>query len=489
MNRPLALFVGWAGFTSVLLLAAAWIHAGGFMSDAVIGLWARSIVEIDGPIVFDSSQTFYPPIPYFMTVAAQRLLEPDGVPAPLLVSCAVGGALGMIWWYNLVERANFGPVAGLLCTLLLLLNPVFLFAVVAGPGDIFLIAGVWLFGRGLVNLRLSGTAPDLMKAAIGLLILAFSHRYGLLIVLASMPFTVLAGRPSLLKASTSGYLVALFFPLVFAVGSYAFVSWIFESNFIETLLATKLGRRFSLDQSMVVIGATLITGPLVVLSLMRFSTQQAIFMPAMAVALTICASVALDSGLHVSSNPALAVAPILGAVMLAIRFWPAERVRGILVAPMLAAGVAGGWHTVDAAGGAESRSLRHAMLQELGEDPFARHRIAARFLDGHEGVMLDPEANPGIVVLLGGASDLILPGSEAFETTMMTHRLAAPVVAVRPVEHLPYQPDRILRVFPSLAIETPVGYALAHSSHGWRIFTRIAEDTDFEVSYAHSRSR
>ena len=78
----------------------------------------------------------------------------------------------------------------------------------------FCILGTWLFARGIVNLRLTGNAPDMMKVAVGLLVVALSDSYGLMLCLGAMPFMIVAARPSMIAASSTGYLVAMFYPVL-----------------------------------------------------------------------------------------------------------------------------------------------------------------------------------------------------------------------------------------------------------------------------------
>lgn len=115
------------------------------------------------------------------------------VPGPFLIAAALGAGLLLVWYVNLRDTAGFSRAASLACVALLALNPFFLRAVAEGGEALLTLLGTWVFARGIVNLRLTGNAPDMMKVAVGMLVVSLSSSYGLMICLGSLPFMIVAG--------------------------------------------------------------------------------------------------------------------------------------------------------------------------------------------------------------------------------------------------------------------------------------------------------
>ena len=103
-------------------------------------------------------------------------------------------------------------------------------ACLAGAAEMFLVVFLYLFGNALFELRARTAAPEVMAAALSLLGLAFSHPIGAAVDVAAVPLLLFAVRPSLIANSALNVLLALMFPTVFALGAFAYVSWVFPGS-------------------------------------------------------------------------------------------------------------------------------------------------------------------------------------------------------------------------------------------------------------------
>ena len=101
----------------------------------------------------------------------------------------------------------------------------------AGAADMFLATFLCLLGNALfAYLRARSAAPEVMAVGLSLLGLAFSHPMGAAVAFAVVPGLVFAVRPMLVANSAINLVVALIFPTVFALGAFAYVSWVFPGD-------------------------------------------------------------------------------------------------------------------------------------------------------------------------------------------------------------------------------------------------------------------
>lgn len=468
MTRLTGTLVAFVSLFLLLLMTLAWTEMHGFVSARTTELWAKAIVQVDGPAVFKSTEAFYPPLPFILTLSAQWLVaDVTPVPIPFLLSAALGAALLLLWFDNLRDNGSFTALGSCIAVALLALNPFFLRSLADGPESVLTLIGTWVFARGLVNLRLTGNAPDMMKVAVGLLIVSLSNSYGLLICLGAMPFMIVAARPSMLVASPFGYLVSMFFPVLVAVVSILFVSEIFDSNLIPLLsegedgsaegfpLATMLG----LASVVLVVVARTVTAP-------RY------FMPLLATFGTVLGAYLLNAVYHVESDPAVAIAPMLAVVAVAVRFWPPLKLREPIVAMLLALGAVLSVISLRVGPVEETR----AWMTAFGGNPVKKSILTqdvAVFLNGKSEIMVDVEKNAELVTALGRVDNLIVAGQPMYEMAMQGAAPRSNYIVVRTGSGQTGASDRIMRRFPQLSYNGLPLYEEVFQNPEWKVFQRV----------------
>ena len=450
----------------LLMASLAWSEAHGFLSDDVTHLWAETILQIDGPAEFMSTDAFYPPVPFTMSLLLYAVVGDLGVPMPFVISAGLGAVLLVLWFRNLSQRGAFSTAASLAAVALLGVNPLFLRAVADGPGTVLTILGIWIFTRGLVNLRLTGNAPDMMKVAVGTILVALSDGFGLLLCLGALPFMIVAARPSMIAASSTGYLVAMFYPIAAAVGSLLFTSMIFDSVLVPNLFepATPL----DLSQHLWVLAGLL---PMTVIAVLRNVMLPRVFMPLLAALGTVCGAYGLNLFYQLESDPAMAIAPLLGVAVTAVRYWPLLPLRTAILLTLLAASFFLSALSLRESGTPETRRWLQAMRGE-NTDNYDHTLQTAIFLREKSGIMLDVERNPHIVVALGGLERLLVAGQREYDWAMQGGMPTAPYVLVPTAPEGAQTTDRVLRRFPQIKAGRLAGYEELHANAQWRVFGR-----------------
>ena len=448
----LAMFVALvAGYLSLIAATVA----GGMISPRMAILWADALLFAD-PVAFRAGDSFYPPLPKLLTLG----LWWAPVPAPMLAAAGAAALLTLLWYRNLREKGGYSARAAVVLTAALALNPLFLRAVVDGPGMVLLILGTWIAVRGMMTLRLRGTAPDMMRVGLGLAIAILSHAHGLWLALAAIPALALAGRPSQVTASPLGYLFTMLFPVAVAVLTLALINIAIGRPVIPRVPwsgAPEAG------PTLLALGVTML--PALVL-LPRLWGRARYWMPMTGAVLTVgLAALANLTGGPIA-DPLLAAAPALAVTALALRYWPVGQERRFAAAGLAAGSVLlgaamvlsqpGGQGWVDAllrVPGGEGRLVAQAQVVEAL---------------GPEGrVLVDAERTPGLLALLGGTERLILDGSTEYELAVRSRTAPqeARFVVLR-------AGDRLSGALDPTRTGAIAGLSLIHSASGWRVFER-----------------
>ena len=450
-----------------LLVPLAWAQANGFVSERVIILWSKAIMQVDGPAGYTSTDAFFPPLPFVLSIALQWVSGGTAVPIPFLLSASIGAMMLMMWYSNLRVNGGISTLSSCLAVALLALNPFFLRVLAEGPESVLTLMGTWLFARGIVNLRLTGNAPDMMKVAVGLLVVALSNAYGLLLCLGALPFMIVAARPSMLVASSVGYLIAMFYPVVAAVLSLLFISKIFDSALIPLL--TEAPVEIPLQSHLVILAGLV---PMALVAVMRNMLIPHYMMPLLAAFGTVCGAYWLNSMLHVESDPTLAIAPMLAVLAVSIRFWPQLALREPIILALLALGLVLSLSSLRANPIAETRNWFYALAGSKVEGHELTQDVVS-FLDGKDGIMVDVERNPEIVSQIGEIQNLIVAGHTVYDWALEGGILRAEYVLVQNTSDQTIETDRILRRYPALSDNRMPSYSQVFSNVRWRVFKRV----------------
>lgn len=483
MTRNLsAASVATLAFVAVLSLAAMAIRVGVLPGDAM-RLWAGASAASSGGVPIGRIVAAYPTLPFLATTALSLVL-PDGAPAPALLAAALVSVVGGLWFASFL-RAGMKPFAAFVTALLLALHPAMLRAALGGPADMFLVLFLFIFAASLYDLRARAATPDVMAVGLALLALAFSHPVGAAIAFTAVPLLVFAVRPTLVANSAANVVLALIFPTSFAVGAFVYVSWIFPGagwTFFaapaQSLATWSAGFShlfdggvtgvLSIDASLAILLALALGAPLCAFGLFVVRRRRPLVVPALVFIATIIAATAttVATGLFGDPTALVAAAPALAAVVVARAPGFAERRALVLALAVLGwLGGAAGLAFID------SETVMQLRVALSGGDHEREETLAAGAATSErQGVLVDLENAPAIVVGRGDGRGLFGPSQEEFALALLLHHLAAPFVAVPdPLSEIGAT-DRLNRAFPDLFRNGPSGYRLIYHNKTWKLF-------------------
>ena len=327
-----------------------------------------------------------------------------------------------------------------------------------------------------------------MTVALALLGLAFSHPMGAAIAVASVPFLVLAVRPSLLANSAPNVIVALVFPTIFCAGAFVYVSWVFPGSGwsfftaptaslaawaagLSRVFGDRLTGALALDAGVMVALALALGAPVALVAVIGcvYRRRPLIAPAAVLVAATIVAAmITVMTGVFGEPVSVVVVAPVLAAIVM-IRIpvvrerlpmfaaararMVGRRVRPCVVDPRVA-------HCARAHGRAATASASTRSIS-------AAQRSAATACWSTRSTR-----RPSCSAAAGARADA--PRGETFALTMLFARIDAPFVAVPDPHSAAGAQDQLNKAFPTLYRFGAPGYRLVYQNPTWRLFGRLA---------------
>lgn len=487
MTRALAAAPVAAGaFLAVLLLSAAAVKHG-FVPDDAVRLWAGATMAGDGNLSIGHVVAAYPTIPFAFTVAV-ALIAPDGTPAPALAAAGLLALLAALW-LTAFRQAGLPLLAAFAATVLLSFHPLLLRATIGGPAELCLVFFLYLFGRALYDLRARSTTPEVMAVGLALLALSFSHPIGAAIAFASTPFLVFAVRPQLVANSALNVVIALIFPTVFAVGAFYYLSWVFPgagwsffaapaeslaawSASVARLFGDGFSGSLTLDAGIASLIALALGAPLAVFALVAIRRRRPLVAPALVftAAVIVAAITTVATGLFGDPAAIAAAAPVLAAI--AVIYVPVVRERRALAIMLLALGWIGGGLSLAIVDPATTTRVADAIDGRSGD----RMRLDALALGGaligRDGVLVDTDSAPAIVLGRGRAQGVLGPLSDEFALALLFARIDARFVAVPDPQSSVGTNDRINKTFPALFRRGADDYRVIYQNATWRLFER-----------------
>jgi len=254
-----------------------------------------------------------------------------------------------------------------------------------------------------------------------------------------------------------------------AVGSLMFVTMIFDSRLVPLLSET--ATPLTLREHLVILAGL---GPAAFVAILRNILIPRLFMPLLAAVGAVLGGYTLNTFFHVEGDPAMALAPMLGVLIAAIRFWPNLPLREPIAITLMALSLLTSALVMRHVAHNETRVWTNAMLGKENAASRPTQEVVS-FLRDRSEIMVDVEKNPQIVVGLGNIDRLVIAGEPAYDWALeggvpRTNYIVVPRQAEGQITA-----DRILRRFPQLRLSQLPGYEEVFQNSQWLVFERINE--------------
>ncbi len=474
-----AVFVG---FTTALFVYLLHLQSLGFVSTYDLDLWGRALLANGGLMSTGDIVTSYPPLRYVATRGLQTIFPALGQPTVALLSALLAGGIATSW-FAVFRVRRFGVVRAALVTLLLVANPLFLRTVAEGAGFVVLQFAIWMLALGMLNLRRGNRVNDVMLVAIALLIIAFSHPFGIILAFAALPFLALVVPSEQLDRTPLSLFLMLLFPVIFSIAGFVYVNWLFTGDPFHFVTAigteeTSLSLGGSYSAASIAIG-TLLTAvgilaacPVGVMMWIRTRNQLPLHLALVSLGGMLLAATALALGFNVAPPLGLVVALAVGIGAACIAMWPrgVERSRAILVT--LIAGMIGGGIFV-AFDYSDSTRWRDVMVGHSVSPRYPELASLGEALRGQNDILFDAESAPVVIAERGSVAGIWSAATENFQLKVLLRNFNDNILVVRSSASV-LGSDRLGRAIPTLFDDGMPGYRLFFDGPTWRAYKAIS---------------
>lgn len=463
---PPALF---AAFSALAATALVGYRLSSGAEANLAGISGQAIMVAEHRALIQDVLAAYPPLPLLLSVPF-AYLPPLGITAATLAAIMVAGLTAAVLYYRLrSEPVSLG--VALPITLLVALSPVAIQAVAAGPGAALLMLGMLMLCFGLFGMSSDAAVPDMMMTAIALALMVFSHPFGIVLMLATLPALAITSPPALFARAPVSVFLILMFPALFGLASFAYTRWVLGLEPLTFIAAAvgapdpgETGQPTHILPFMARICFWLaVAVPVVVAFLYWSRARVAHLRPAAALAGTLLLAAFLQVSFRGEADLPLILA--MGLTLAAVCAIKAAREHRNAVLLLLCAGWAAGFFLPAAKPGPAS---------VLGSAPPETAAAFARALCPLKGVMVDTRAHPQLARLCGTARGFVATGEIDFDIQIQSRRLTSPYVLVED-QGGGGAFDLIARTFPDLYRHGASGYALIYDRAGWRLYARLAD--------------
>jgi hypothetical protein len=312
-----------------------WIAQHGFVPESTNALLQHTTDFLGGFADDQAGAAPYPLLTYAVLALTEALFGFLPIATPFIASALIASLLILSWKSLIRDEAGYSRGATLLILMLLVLNPLFLRVLSHGPDQMLLLAGMALLARGMVSLRISGAAPDILKVSTGLFIVALSTSYGLILVVSALPFLLISARKENLVASPVGYLLTLLFPVLMAMASILILSVQSDTSLIDAVVQTEDTPPYP---TVAILGASLI--PMILFYYSQARVRSGASVAVMAAFGTCMLAIVLNHATPLQSDPLLLLAPVLAAFMPAMALLKQSRLRstGVVMSLIISCG-------------------------------------------------------------------------------------------------------------------------------------------------------
>ncbi len=480
---------------TVIALSAltSWLLGHGFMLDEATQRWSK-VLEVLGSeeIRLENLSMLYPHLPLYMLVPFYYLPGASTGAVPYFVSVLFVCALIGLFLYHLRAQSITAPKR-LLLVFLLLMHPAFLWGATNGSQLAMTMLLFYMLYRACQSMIVEHDVHAYISLSVILALLFFTDGSAVFLFVALLPMlAVIAPRRLLMASPVSIYLI-LSVPFFFAVFGWAWLNWIFESNFLFFITdpnSTFLGGYMKMfnypwlvdfggsffSAFIAAFGYLILAYPVVLYFLVSTWDKGVRFRASFVLFIHPILAIALATDQYYLSHPMEILVLINASILAEITFINMESRRvywGTVFFLLLSLG--GGWWLFIETASPEMKQWTESFRSErvLVDDADGQLRLG-RWLDQHrEETMMDENSTYKALVARGDAKGVVLSFSSKFKLALNHRSPGVAMVVVPDPESDIGRKDKISQRYLYLYKEGMKGYQLAYSDHIWRVYRKV----------------
>jgi len=481
---------------SVALLGAGtvWVLSNGFHLDAATDRWAQVISALGARHILLENLTFLTPhIPLYLLIPFYYIPGLDTGAAPYLVSLLAAGFLLYLWIRDMKEvEASRGRIAILL--LLIAIHPAFLWAATSGGHIALSMIAFYLLYRAVQHVITEHDLHSYIMLAMVFLFFFFIDGSAIFIFVALLPLLVVVAPVRTLMISPMSLYLIVGTPFAFAVGTWAYMNWIFEGSFLHFITNSDsafLGGMLHINDYpwlkeyggqffkplLVATGYMLIAYPVAVYLLLDTMSNSYRFRATFVLLVHPLIAIAIATSQNYLTHPFQILTLISAGLMAELTFVKMQTKREFfLLVLFMMVSITGGWWLFAQTGNPQMQQWVRALE---GEPPFVASSMDGDLQLGlwlkahHQPTLIYERSAYKVIAARGDAKGLMLSFSREFKIAMRERIPAAAMIAVPDPISIRGKRDKINIRHPQLYDHGMKGFVRAYDALGWRVYRRI----------------
>lgn len=484
----------WVFMLFVLLLSMVTIFVleNNYLNESALMRWSMVLSVFEAEEVrLENIGLMHPHIPVFLLIPFYYLFGTSTAAAPYFLSVITGAGLLLLWNTQLVY-AKYSRNMRIILILLVIANPVFLWAVTSGSEKALSLLMYYIICYAILRIVLKSDTRGIIILAGSLAIYLFVDAHAFFMVVSIIPFIPMIASPGMLKASPVSVFVLIMLPAFFAISSWFYLNWVFYNdalNFLTVPNSSFLGARLTSGDSLWLVhngGSVLWVSIITILgTVMLFPTiawqsyavwqskklRRAIrvffFIPVVAAI--------LSTSTYMLSHPVEVIFLITSVMMVGMLVMPRRDPgkRKVAILLVLAGNVVATglffWNPTPDMYGWRQAATGQDIKTEFAEELKLGVWLAAQDRE----TLIDERSSYHVISSRGHIDNLLLSYMPEFKVAL---KYGVPnveqIVVMNPKQKFAYL-DRITQRYPKLFIDGMSGYYPVYESYNWKVYRKI----------------
>jgi len=478
---------------TLLGCVTAWVLSNGFQLEGATVRWAEVLSMLGARHILLENLTFLSPhIPLYLLVPFYYIPGLNTGAAPYLVSLLASGVLLYLWIRDMKEvDASSGRVAILI--VLVVVHPAFMWAATSGGYIALSMIAFYLVYRAVQHVIIDHDLHSYIMLAVVFMLFFFIDGSATFIFVALLPLLVVIAPVRTIMVSPMSLYLIVGTPFVFAVGSWAYMNWIFEGSFINFITnpdSTFIGGLLHINESpwlkayggqffkplLAITGYMLIAYPVAVYLLLDTMNNSYRFRATFVLLIHPLIAIAIATSQNYLTHPFEILTLISAGLMAELTFVKMQSRREfMLLVLFMVASIAGGWWLFIETGTPQMKQWFGALH---GEKHMPVSTSDADFQLGlwlkrhHKPTLIYERSAYKVIVARGDAKGLMLSFSKGFKVGLRKRIPDAVLIAVPDPGSKRGKKDKINIRYPTLYNHGMKGFKRVYDAMGWRVFQK-----------------
>ena len=470
-----------------------WILSNGFYLENAIEHWSMVVATLDARDVVLENLTFLMPhLPLYILIPFYYIPGLDSGAAPYLVSLLAAGVL--LWrWLRDMNDVEHSHLRQAILLLLVVIHPAFLWAATSGGHIAMSMIAFYLLYRAVQHVILLHDLHAYIMLAAVFFFFFFIDGSAVFIFVALLPLLVVVAPMRTIMVSPASLYLIVGTPFAIAVGTWAYMNWIFEGSFVHFITdadSAFLGGMLHINDYpwlrdyggqffkplLAATGYMLVAYPVTVYLLLDTIDNNYRFRATFVLMIHPLIAIAIATSQNYLTHPFEILTLISAGLMAELTYVKMQTKREfVLLVLFMVVSVVGGWWLFVQTGNPQMQQWVGALHGEnrmIASSKDSDLKLGLWLKQHREKTLIYERSAYKVIAARGDAKELMLSFSLEFKMAMRERIPSAMLIAVPEPHSIRGKRDKINIRFPNLYEHGLKGFKLVYDRLGWRVYRK-----------------